>query len=87
MDPPIILINGCAQHSTVDDGQIGVAISGPDSSEATRDFIYDALTCPECWARDERAMLQLTQALQLTPEMTVRLRREVLRRKVRQNRN
>ena len=87
MDPPIILINGCPQHSTADDGQIRVATSGPDSSEAARDFFHDVLTCPQCWARDERGILQLTQALELTPEITVGLRREVLRRKVQQNRN
>ena len=87
MGIPIIVIKGCEKHSTVGDGHVRVAVSGPDSTEATRDFMIDVITCWECWARDERAMLAMTAALHMTPEETVWLRRDVMRRKVDQNRN
>ena len=78
---PIIAINGCEAHSTVSPGVIGIVETGPDSSQSTRDFIYDLLTCWKCWARDERGMLAATQALHMTPEMVVELRRLVMRKR------
>ena len=87
MDIPYVIINGCETHCTVVDGHIRVVVSGPNSTEATRDFMYDIITCPECWARDERAMLAMAQAIHLTPEDIVALRRSVLRRKIYYNRN
>ena len=87
MDTPIIVIKGCKQHSTVSAGHIGGVVSGPDSTEAARAFMYDTLTCPECWTRDERALLAMAQALHLTPEETVWLHRMVMRRKIGRNRN
>ena len=87
MDTPIIIINGCEEHSTVGDNHIRVVVSGPDSTEAARDFIYSTLVCWKCWHRDEPAMLQVAAALNLTPEDTMVLRRQVMRRKIEANRN
>ena len=82
-----MIINGCEEHSTVGDNHIRVVMSGPDSTETARDFIYETLVCYKCWERDEPAMLQVAAALNLTPEETVMLRRSVLRRKIEANRN
>ena len=87
MNTTFIVINGCEQHSIVSDGRIRVIATGPDITQAARDSVYDTLTCPECWTRDERAMLALAHALHLTPEDTAALCRVVLRRKMGRNRN
>ena len=87
MDIPVIVIIGCEKHATVGDGPVRVVVSGPDSTEATRIFMANILACWECWDRDELAILAITQALGLTPEVTVWLRRQVMRKKLEQNRN
>ena len=87
METPIIIINGCEEHSTVGGGRIQTVMSGPGSSEAERDFISNTLMCWKCWELDEPAMFALTTALHLAPEDTVMLRRSVLRRKTEANRN
>ena len=75
LDIPIIMIKGCEKHHTVVDGHAHVVVSGPNSTEATRDFMYDT---PSPARSAGRAMSEpcwrLTQALHLTPEETAVLR-------------
>ena len=87
METPLIVIKGCAEHSTVRGGRIGAVMSGPGSSEAAQEFIRDTLMCWKCWDLDEQAMLAVTAALHLAPQETVMLRLGVMRRKFEANRN
>ena len=57
MEMPIIVITGCQKHCTVTPQGIGAVTSGPESSQANRDWIYDCITCWQCWDLDEPAML------------------------------
>ena len=87
MDVPIVVIKGCEEHCTVRHGRIGTVMSGPESSQASRDWIYDCLTCWKCWDLDEPAMLAVCDAFHMDPEILASLRDKVMRNKLANNRN
>ena len=87
MEMPIIVITGCEKHCTVTRQGIVAVTSGPESSQAARDWFFDCITCWQCWARDEPGMLAVCAAFNMSPEIIVGLRRKVMRNKLADNRN
>ena len=89
MEMPIMVIKGCQKHCTCYPSAAsrrGLE-SGPESSQANRDWIYDCITCWQCWDLDEPAMLRACAAFHMAPEIIVEVRNKVMRNKLADNRN